>query len=77
MSDNTTDITDYGNCYSCVTIFCVTSLDFLGFCLRLRWVLCFSFSHALLLVVGTWNCVQVVFWSRSFQAIGVVELICE
>ena len=50
---------------------------FLGFCLRLKWVLCFSFSHALLLVVGTWNCVQVVFWFRSFQAIGVVELICE
>ena len=58
--------------------FCVTSLDFFGFfCLRLKWVLCFSFSHALFLVVGTWNCVQVVFWFRSFQAICVVELICE
>ena len=47
------------------------------FAVKVGVVLCFSFSHALLLVVGTWNCVQVVFWSRSFQAIGVVELICE
>ena len=40
---------------------------FLGFCLRLKWVLCFSFSQALLLVVGAWNCVQVVFGFVLFK----------
>lgn len=50
---------------------------FFGFLFAVKVGVVFQFLARPLLVVGTWNCVQVVFWSRSFQAIGVVELICE